>query len=59
MLSVNEALKILNKNEKKYTQEQAKNILNLLNQFGEIAYSQFKQNKDNEKSNTIRPSIDR
>jgi Ca2+-binding EF-hand superfamily protein len=59
MLSVNEAIKILNKNEKKYTQEQTKNILNLLTQFGEIAYSQFKQNKGNEKSNTIRPSINR
>ena len=57
MISINESLKILNKNEKKYTQEEAKNILNLLYQFGEIAYSQFKQNKENEKSNTIHTSI--
>lgn len=59
MLSINDAIKILNKNKtgKKYNQEQAKQILQLLYQFGEIAFEQFKQAK-NEECNTICKGID-
>lgn len=53
MLTIHEALKILNKNKKKYTAEQANNILKLLYQLGEIAYLQFKQQNNHEKSNNI------
>jgi hypothetical protein len=42
MLSVSEALKILNQKGKKYTVAQAKEILNFLYQLAEIAYLQYK-----------------
>ena len=51
MLSTNEVLQILNKNEKKYTTEQAKNIKLLLYQLGEIAYLQFKNIKNDKTEN--------
>lgn len=53
------AIKILNKRQKKYTTEQAKQILQLLNQLSEIAYEQFKQTKANETGNIIHTSIHR
>lgn len=58
MLSINEAVKILNNNSenRKYTKEESKQILGLLYQFGEIAYLQFKTIKD-EKSNIVRTSV--
>lgn len=61
MLTIHEALKILNSNEKqkKYTQAEVSKILPFLYQLGEIAYLQFKQTKNNqnEKSNTIHTCI--
>jgi len=58
MLTVEHAVKILNNNKKgkKYTNEQARQIIGLLNQFGEIAYLEFKNRKD-EESNIIREGI--
>lgn len=55
MIKIDEALKILNQKEKKYTTEQAKKIMILLYQLGEISYLQFKQLKNHEKetSSTI------
>ena len=53
MLSTQDAIKILNKNKKKYTVEESSKILELLYQFGEIAHSQFKQIQTDEKSNII------
>lgn len=53
MLSNEQVLKILNKNEKKYTNEQVNKIKMLLYDFAQIAYLQFKQITNNEKSNII------
>lgn len=57
MLSDNECLKILNKKDKNYTNEQAVKIKILLYQLGELSYLLFDQNNKNEESNNIYKSI--
>lgn len=59
MLTTNEVLKILNNNkpQKNYTTEEANKIKLLLYQFGEIAFLQFKQSKNDEKSCTIHQGL--
>lgn len=53
MLTINECLKILNQKERKYTLQETKDIIELLYQLGQIAYCQFKKQKENEKQSNI------
>ena len=53
MLTTNDILKIINKNEKCYTIEQANSIKLLLYQLGDLAYLQYKTTKNDSKEKGI------
>ena len=57
MLSIEKTLQTLNKNGKKYTKEQAQEILNILYQLAEIEFLNYQQSKEYETSNNLHKGI--